>query len=189
MFRSGSGAKSVFRSVVVHGSIVGGKDNSVYHRKYVAPITGSSGLRELILTPKDSGYSKILGLLTNIWNTENIKMPDHELLCTQRSLNFFGHNLYISEKNVSARPAASIVQEARLREILIFIHDHYCEKITLEDMAAAAFVSKSEVLRCFKNITGQSPFEYLKNYRLRNAAYMSKNTSDSINNIQGFAWF
>ncbi|MFR3300559.1 MAG: helix-turn-helix transcriptional regulator [Ruminococcus bicirculans (ex Wegman et al. 2014)] len=56
-------------------------------------------------------------------------------------------------------------------------------------LASAAFVSKSEVLRCFKNITGQSPFEYLKNYRLRNAAYMIKNTSDSINAICGLCGF
>lgn len=189
LFRSGSGTKSVFRSVVVHGSIVGGRDNSVYHRKYVAPITGSSGLRELILTPKDSGYSKILGLLTNIWNTESTKMPDHELYVRSELSELFRILISISEKNVSARPAASIVQEARLREILLFIHDHYGEKITLEDMAAAAFVSKSEVLRCFKNITGQSPFEYLKNYRLRNAAYMIKNTSDSINTICGLCGF
>ncbi|MBS7188545.1 MAG: helix-turn-helix transcriptional regulator [Ruminococcus bicirculans] len=45
------------------------------------------------------------------------------------------------------------------------------------------------MLRCFKNITGPSPFEYLKNYRLRNAAYMIKNTSDSINAICGLCGF
>ncbi|HBM26761.1 MAG: helix-turn-helix transcriptional regulator [Ruminococcus bicirculans] len=45
------------------------------------------------------------------------------------------------------------------------------------------------MLRCFKNITGQSPFEYLKNYRLRNTAYMIKNTSDSINAICGLCGF
>ena len=56
MFKAGTGQKSVFRSVVVHGSIVGGKEDSIYHRKYVAPITGNSGLRELIFTPKDGSY-------------------------------------------------------------------------------------------------------------------------------------
>ena len=97
--------------------------------------------------------------------------------------------IHMSEKNMSARPAASIAQETRLRDILLFIHDHYAEKITLDDMAAAAFISKSEVLRCFRNITGQSPFEYLKNYRLRNAAYMIQNTSDPINTICGLCGF
>lgn len=66
MFKAETGQKSVFRSVVMHGSIVGGKEDSIYHRKYVAPITGNSGLRELIFTPKDGSYSKILGLLTNL---------------------------------------------------------------------------------------------------------------------------
>ena len=40
-----------------------------------------------------------------------------------------------------------------------------------------------------RNITGQSPFEYLKNYRLRNAAYMIQNTSDPINTICGLCGF
>lgn len=189
MFKAETGQKSVFRSVVLHGSIVGGKEDSIYHRKYVAPITGNSGLRELIFTPKDGSYSKILGLLTNIWNTENIRVPNHELIVRNELSELFRILIHLSEKNMSARPAASIAQETRLRDILLFIHDHYAEKITLDDMAAAAFISKSEVLRCFRNITGQSPFEYLKNYRLRNAAYMIQNTSDPINTICGLCGF
>lgn len=168
---------------------MGGKEDSIYHRKYVAPITGNSGLRELIFTPKDGSYSKILGLLTNIWNTENIRVPNHELIVRNELSELFRILIHLSEKNMSARPAASIAQETRLRDILLFIHDHYAEKITLDDMAAAAFISKSEVLRCFRNITGQSPFEYLKNYRLRNAAYMIQNTSDPINTICGLCGF
>lgn len=182
MFKAGPEPKSAFRSVVVHGSIVGGKEDSVFHRKYLAPIT-DSGLRELIFTDKDSGYSKILGRLTNIWNAENIKIPDHELIVRSELSELFRILIHLSKKNMEARQSASNAQEARLRDILRFIHDHYAEKITLEAMSDAAFISKSEVLRCFRNITGQSPFEYLKNYRLRNAAYMIQNTSEPINTI------
>ncbi|MDO4945829.1 MAG: AraC family transcriptional regulator [Ruminococcus sp.] len=189
MFKAGSDSKSVFRSVVVHGSIVGGKEDNIYHRKYLVPITENSGLRELIFTAKDSSYSKILGWLTNIWNAENIKILDHELIVRNELSELFRILIHLSKKNKEAQPSASIAQETRLRDMLLFIHDHYAEKITLEDMADAAFISKSEVQRCFKNITGQSPFEYLKNYRLRNAAYMIQNTSDSINTICGLCGF
>lgn len=116
---------------------MGGKEDSIYHRKYVAPITGNSGLRELIFTPKDGSYSKILGLLTNIWNTENIRVPNHELIVRNELSELFRILIHLSEKNMSAHPAASIAQETRLRDILLFIHDHYAEKITLDDMAAA----------------------------------------------------
>lgn len=188
MFKAGSEPKSAFRSIVVHGSIVGGKEDSVFHRKYLAPIT-DSGLRELIFTDKDSGYSKILGRLTNIWNAENIKIPDHELIVRSELSELFRILIHLSEKSMDTRQSASNAQEARLRDILRFIHEHYAEKITLEAMSDAAFISKSEVLRCFKNITGQSPFEYLKNYRLRNAAYMIQNTSEPINTICGLCGF
>lgn len=190
MFRAESDQNSVFRSIVVHGSVIGGKEDSIYHRKYLLPIIGNSGMRELIFTEKDSCYSKLMGLLTNIWNAENIKVPDHELIVRNELSELFRILVHLSsEKDMTVRPKASIVQETRLRDIMSYIHDHYAEKITLDDMAAAAFISKSEVLRCFKNITGQSPFEYLKNYRLRNAAYMIQNTSCSINTICGLCGF
>lgn len=183
MFKAVSEQNSVFRSIVVHGSIIGGKEDSIYHQKYLLPIISNNDLRELIFSAKDSSYPKISGQLTNIWNAVNIEVPDYELIVRNELSALFQILIHLSEKNMPVCPTAGIVQETRFRDILNFIHTHYTEKITLEDIAAAAFISKSEVLRCFKNITGQSPIGYLKNYRLRNAAYMIQNTSYSINTI------
>lgn len=183
LFRSATEKKSVFRSIVAHGSIIGGKDDSVFYRKYLLPITSNRNLRELIFTPKDSNYSKLLSHLQNIWNSVNIEVTDYELIVRNELSAIFSILIQLSEKEIPAGSTASIVQETRLRDILNFVHAHYAEKITLDDIAAAAFVSKSEVLRCFKSITGQSPISYLKNYRLRNAAYMIQNTAYSINTI------
>lgn len=188
MFKAVSDQNSVFRSIVVHSSVIGGKENSIYHHKYVLPLI-NSGLREWILTAKDNLYLKISGLLTDIWNTENTQVLDHELIVRNELSQLLNLLIHLSENNRRIPPAASIVQERRLRDILVFIHSHYAEKITLDDLASAVFISKSEVLRCFKNITGQSPFEYLKNYRLRNAAYMIQNTSYSIHTICGLCGF
>lgn len=64
-------------------------------------------------------------------------MPNHELIVRNELSELFRILIHLSEKNMSAHPAASIAQETRLRDILLFIHDHYAEKITLDDMAAA----------------------------------------------------
>lgn len=183
LFRSDNEQKSVFHSIVVNGSIIGGRENSIYHRKYLLPIIGNQGLRQFIFTPADKSYSKIYSLLNNIWNAVHTEVPDYELTVRNELSMLFRILVHLSEKDMPINPTKNIVWETRLRDMLNFIHTHYSEKITLDDIAAAAFISKSEVLRCFKSIMGQSPVGYLKNYRLRNAAYLIENASYSINTI------
>ena len=73
--------------------------------------------------------------------------------------------------------------EDRVQIILNYIHTNYSKNITLDDLASAANISKSEVLRCFKTIIKTSPIKYLKNFRLQNAAHMLKTTTHSIQTI------
>ena len=183
LFRSATNQKCVFHSIVTHSSIIGGKENSVYYQKYLLPITENQSLRELVFTPRDKNYPSLLSHLEKIWNAANEQASDYELAVRNELSEVFCMLVHLSENDMPVYSAASIVQETRLRDILGFIHTHYAEKITLDDIANAAFISKSEVLRCFKNIIGQSPISYLKNYRLRNAAYMIENTSYSITTI------
>lgn len=188
LFRSCQDSKCVFRSVVANGSIIGGREDSVFYKKYILPVTSNANLREIIFTPADSNYNKILNHLKTVWNAVNIKVPDYELTVRNELSSVFRRIVKLSEADINGN-TANLVQEIRLRDILNYIHAHYSEKITLDDIAAAAFISKSEVLRCFKSIIGQSPISYLKNYRLRNAAYMIQNTEYSINTISELCGF
>lgn len=102
MFKAGTGQKSVFRSVVVHGSIVGGKEDSIYHRKYVAPITGNSGLRELIFTPKDGSYSRYWGC-SQTSGTRKISECPITSLSSATSFPSFSGYLSICRKRICRR--------------------------------------------------------------------------------------
>ena len=50
------------------------------------------------------------------------------------------------------------------------IKEHIGEAITLEDLSKAAGYSKSHSLRIFKELTGSTPFEYIRRYRLTQGA-------------------
>lgn len=73
--------------------------------------------------------------------------------------------------------------EKRVQVLLDYIHTHYKDKITIEELAKTASISKTEVLRCFKAIMGRSPISYLNSYRLQRAAHMLINTEKSIQEI------
>ena len=50
-----------------------------------------------------------------------------------------------------------------------YIAEHYAQKITLKDLAAACCVNVSHLCRVFKKLTGKTVMEYLNEYRLSKA--------------------
>ena len=69
------------------------------------------------------------------------------------------------DQHAGKKPAA--LREAnKLRGMLIYLHEHYQEKLTLAQMAAASSVSTGEYCRFFKKRMHQTPVEYLQIYRI-----------------------
>ena len=68
----------------------------------------------------------------------------------------------------------------RLRLMMVYIHEHYAEKISVKDIAGTAFASERECFRLFHDCLHMSPAEYIKNYRLQAACDMLANTREHI---------
>lgn len=75
------------------------------------------------------------------------------------------------------------VQIERLQKIISFIHLHYSEHITVEDMAKISAISRTEVFRCFHSVLQKTPVEFLTEYRLSMAAALLKNTDKTLADI------
>jgi AraC family transcriptional regulator len=58
----------------------------------------------------------------------------------------------------------------RLQWALEFMDGHYQEQITVEDLASHACLSIFHFKRMFKEFFGETPYQYLKNIRLKKAA-------------------
>lgn len=67
-----------------------------------------------------------------------------------------------------------------VKKILSYIHEHFQEKITVEDLLRTANLSRSEVFRCFKQYAGVSPMAYLNDYRLARAADFLAGTEQNV---------
>lgn len=75
------------------------------------------------------------------------------------------------------------VRGERVKQMLTYIRENCTDKLTLEDIAACAGISTRECLRCFQSMLKMSPFEYLIDCRVRRAADMLQNSSESITTI------
>ena len=56
--------------------------------------------------------------------------------------------------------------------MMIYIHEHYREKISIPELAAAAYLSERECYRVFHDCLHMTPVEYITTYRLQIACQM-----------------
>jgi len=64
-----------------------------------------------------------------------------------------------------------------------YIEKNYSSNIKLDQIASSLFVSKEHLIRVFKNEVGMTPYQYIKDYRLRTACTFLEETNKSINEI------
>lgn len=67
-----------------------------------------------------------------------------------------------------------------IKDMIRFMHEHYREKISLDDIANAGYVSKRTCGTIFLKYQGKTPIEFLTDYRLRKSIEQMKNNDMSI---------
>ena len=70
-----------------------------------------------------------------------------------------------------------------LSEVVEYMHAHYTENITAEDLAAIVGLSVSQLNRKFKNTLDDSPINYLLKIRIEKATEKLLKTDDTITEI------
>lgn len=87
------------------------------------------------------------------------------------------------QKNVTTKYKQQIL------DTLEFLHSHFNEKITVENLASRVFLSRSTFLRNFFAVCNCSPLQYLTNYRIKKAIDLSNNSTMSKTEIAHYCGF
>jgi signal transduction histidine kinase/AraC-like DNA-binding protein len=70
-----------------------------------------------------------------------------------------------------------------VRQAMAYLHEHYAEAISREDLARHVGLSDDYLTHCFRQEVGMTPIAYLNRYRVDQAKQLLKNTSQSITDI------
>ena len=70
-----------------------------------------------------------------------------------------------------------------VRKAVAYIHEHYAEPVSREDMAAHIGVSKDYLTRCFNQELGVSPSTYLTRHRINQAKLLLTAGEKSIDEV------
>jgi AraC-like DNA-binding protein len=78
--------------------------------------------------------------------------------------------VYSLARSADGVPARGAVIDRRIRRALAMMAVDYRERLTVDDLAAAAGMSRFAFLRAFRAQTGASPYQHLTGIRLEHAA-------------------
>ena len=64
-----------------------------------------------------------------------------------------------------------------------YIDENFTKKITLEELSELVFLSKSQVIRIFRQDIGKTPYEYILDLKLERSKMLLKNTRLMVKEI------
>lgn len=153
-------------SVTFHPRFLYGYENSLLQTKYINKITEDSSLSGLSLSSSVPWQAEILQQLAALHQLALSPDPSYELQI-QLLLSRIWLVLWENAAFGSQETDQGIQKNTdRVKKILIYLQNHYTEKITLADIAAEANICQSECCRFFKKHMKESLFEYLLSYRI-----------------------
>lgn len=170
-------------NIVFSGGVIAPETSEIY-RKYIQPIAHCDELPFVVFNQKNSWHEEVNRLIKNVYCLMSEQGQCYEM-AVQRYLSRILEYIF---SNFDDLPKAENIRiqintQIRIQKMLSYIQEHYTESVTLEDIAKAANVSRSEAGRCFKTYMGCSPVEALIQQRLQIAHRLIKDTTLTFKEI------
>ena len=153
--------------------------SSLIYKKYVEPIEHST-LEGLIFLPEIPWQADVLHVMEKIVKVQK-EEKDAELK-TSFLIQELWYLIYlhVEETKLEEKKEDFTSSQARLQLMMQYIHKHFGEKISLEDIAEQAVVSKSTALNLFRRYLHDTPVHYLLKYRLQESASLLVTTQKKV---------
>ncbi len=156
-------------SMVFHPRLVGGNPDSVFWQKYLQPLLTDPSRPCAVLRPTVDWQHEAIEDMERAFRAVVNEIPGYEFK-TRAALSEMIFQLVSHAPAVQAMPKKALRSADRIKTMLQFIQEHYAEDISVEQVASSASISPSECLRCFHDMIGTTPNQYLRDQRAQRAA-------------------
>ncbi len=176
-------------SLVFHSRLVAGSLDSIFHQGYLEPLMAHPDMESVFLSPEISWQKQALVDLEDAWQ-QCFQEPQGYEFQLRSSLSSLVYQLCCHMPPTPVQAARRSSRDAeRIKAMLALIHEHYGTELSTRDISSAAMVSESECLRCFRHTIGTTPIQYLKQYRIQQAAQLLANTDQKVSEIAAACGF
>lgn len=162
-------------------SLLAGEQGSRIEQKYIAPVVNAPQIELIPLFPGNSEEEKILKLILEAFhfsgNTFGYEIKMRE------ALSEIWLRLFELCRPVREKKGVHNKRSDKIKLLMIYVHEHYQEKISIPELAAAAYLSERECFRVFHGCLHTTPVEYIKAYRLQAACQMLASGKEPVTAI------
>ncbi len=164
-------------------SILTGEYGSIFEEKYVTPLTMCRSLDVYPIRPRDRAGLRMMTLIEDIIGYFKDESFGYEIMSRSALSELW--LILLRETEEMRKNAKSIdpTDSRRMKQMMNYVHEHFRDKIYLEEISASAGISPRECSRCFKRQIGLTPMDYLNQYRVRMAADELKMTAKPVSVI------
>lgn len=170
-------------NIVFSGTLIAPETGIIY-QKYILPVSQCDFMPFIVFRHNDPSHREINCLIKDIYRQMHEQQACYEL-AVQRNMNrifeFISSNFDQLPKTEVTR--IQINNQIRLQKMLTYIYENYGDSVTLEDIAKAADLSRSEAGRCFRTYMGCSPVDALIQYRLQMAHQLLGEKTQTLQQI------
>ncbi len=163
-------------------------EHSTIYQNYIQPLAQCDSLPFLIF--RHESHSEVNSLIQDTYRRLSEQGQCYEL-AVQRSISRILEYLFCHFDRFPKSQATriQIKNQVRLQKMLTYIYEHYTETVTLQDIADAAHISRSEAGRCFHTYLGCSPVDALIQYRLQTARRLLSKKAHTLQEISSACGF
>lgn len=206
-YRTSCRYDSEYEIFVFHPSMLTGNAMDVIDTKYVSAVINGELLIETVFSRKMPWQAEVIEKLLSIFRfycgEENPNRADmvryYDLMICE---DMFGCELKIKSllfeiwylcmlhatQRLTNQPKRRTHQE-QMNQAVEYIHRHYTEKITLDELAASVYMSKDYFSHVFKEYTRSQPFAYINSYRIRKSLELLNDTDLKMTEIANLCGF
>jgi len=183
MARPVGGPESTYLCLDVNPRLLCSYPGSVFDREYVAPYLKDPAMAHQLLRPEVDWQKEILDGVRQVYALFEERGFGYEWEISARLGKMWCRILEHREDALPGPGGQRIQSNAAVQAILTYLHDHYAEHITMEEIAQAVSFSEGECCRLFKRVTGETIFTYLRSYRLARSVEMLRRSDASVSRI------
>lgn len=162
------------------GSFLAGTSDSFLDAKYVVPVMEQKQLDSIPFYYQSEPDRTTLNLVADAAQTG----LERDLFFELRLRSLFSdiwETIYTQTiTQTFPQTSYSAQEDARIKQLLLYVQNHYAEKLTVRQISDCIPISERECYRIFQNSLGISPVEFLLSLRLKKAMELLINTQKSI---------
>lgn len=162
-------------------SLIGGQQGCRIEQKFVTPLITAQQVELIRLSADDPAQARTIQMILDSFDIAP-EEPTYEIKLRAALSEIWCRLLEIAAPLLQEKGKYDKTNE-KLRVMMIYVHEHFSEKLPIAQIAASAFVSERECFRAFQQYLHMTPAEYLKSYRLQKACHMLARSRESITAI------